>query len=126
MGGYIFIMVLLHWLRSMFLPHLHPLMDDQTACFAQNQVKAKSMDKHKITQTFSDYLTYVKCRNEATKAIKESKHCLEKEIAEGISNNPKHIWKYVISKISKVKSMLSELQQSDGSLINCDSEMTTF
>ena len=81
--------------------------------------------KYKITQSDSDYLAYIKCRNEATKAVKESKHCYEKELAESISINPKRFWKYVNSKI-KVKSSLSELQRLDGSLTNCDGEMANI
>ena len=53
------------------------------------RLKWKVWMKYKITQTDSDYLTYIKCRNETTKAIKESKHCFDKELAEGISINPK-------------------------------------
>ena len=55
--------------------------------------------KCKITQTDSDYLVYIKYRNEATKAVKENKCCFEKELAEGISINPKCFWEYVNSKI---------------------------
>ena len=89
------------------------------------RLKRKAWMKYKITQTDSDYLAYIKCRNEATKAVKESKHCYEKELAESILINPKGFWKYVNSKI-KVKRSLSELQRSDGSLTNCDSEMANI
>ena len=81
--------------------------------------------KYKITQTDSDYLAYIKCRNESTKVVKESKHCYEKELAESTSINPKRFWKYANSEI-KVKSSLSEPQRSDGSLTNCDSEMASM
>ena len=80
------------------------------------RLKWKAWMKYKITrQTDSDYLTYIKCRNEATKTVKQSKHCYEKELAERILINPKCFWKYVNSKI-KVKSSLSKLQWLDGSL----------
>ena len=78
--------------------------------------------KYKITQTDSNYLAYIKCRNKATKAVKESKRCYEKELAESISINPKHFRKYISSKI-KVRSSLSELQRSNGSLTNYNNEM---
>ena len=89
------------------------------------RLKRKEWMKYKITQSDSDYLAYIKCRNEATKAVKESKHCYEKELAEGISINSKRFWRYVNSKI-KVKSSLSELQRLDGSLTNCDGKMANI
>ena len=42
------------------------------------RLKRKVWMKHKITQSDSDYLAYIKYRNEATKAAKESKRCYEK------------------------------------------------
>ena len=81
--------------------------------------------KYKITQTDFDYLAYIKCRNKATKAVKESKCYFEKELAERLRvfQLTLSVFRnmYVNSKI-KVKSFLSELQWSDGSLTNSDSE----
>ena len=59
------------------------------------RLKQKARMMYKITQTDSDYLAYIKCRNDTTKAVKESKRCYEKELAEAIPINPKHFWKYV-------------------------------
>ena len=80
--------------------------------------KRKAWIKYKITQADSDYLALMlnaEMRLYHARQQKESKRCLEKEIAECISNNPKRFWKYDNSKV-KVMSMLSEPQQSDGSL----------
>ena len=38
------------------------------------------MDKVQNYSTDSDYLAYIKCRNEATKAVEESNCCYEQQI----------------------------------------------
>ena len=89
------------------------------------RLKRKAWIKCKITQVDSDFVAYTKCRNEATKAVKACKRSFEKGIVDRISTNPKHFWKYVNSKL-KVKNSLRELQRSDGSFTNCDSEMVNI
>ena len=62
----------------MLLPHQHSLENILGPNeFCKISLREKAWIKYKITQTDSEYLAYIKHRNEATKAVEESNCCYE-------------------------------------------------
>ena len=74
------------------------------------------------TKQGRDYQEYIKCRNEASKAIRKSRREFEKALAKQCRKNSKGIWKYM--KTSNVmKSTIPHLQNPDGTLTKTDQEI---
>ncbi|XP_069133167.1 uncharacterized protein [Argopecten irradians] len=75
----------------------------------QDKIRKKSRlwTKCLHCKTTSNFDTYKKARNEATKALRLSKYSYEQDIASKIKTNPKLFWKYVRSKTKTAPTMFS-------------------
>ena len=61
------------------------------------KLKHKTWNTYKATKRHVDYISYSKCRNNATAAVKHAKSKFETKLARDIQHNPNLFWKYVRS-----------------------------
>ena len=86
------------------------------------KLKHKAWNIYKTTRHHEDFISYAKCRNIATTAIKYAKSSFETKLAKDIQQNPTLFWKYV-SNNTKVRQDVDKLVKEDGTLTCSDHEV---
>ena len=86
------------------------------------KLKHKTWNTYKVTKRHVDYISYSKCRNNATAAVKHAKSTFETKLARDIQHNPNLFWKYVRSN-TKVRVDVDKLLKDDGTLTCSDHEV---
>ena len=84
--------------------------------------KHSSWIRYLNTKQGSDYLQYIRKRNDAAHATKQARKEFEKSIAKACRTNPKGVWNYMKS-TQKVKTKIPNLKKKDGSYTTCDAEI---
>ena len=83
--------------------------------------KRKTLMKYKATKWMSDFVTYTKCRNLSTAAVRDANYMFEKNLASKVKSDYNRLWKYVRS-CTKVRSNVGLLERDDGSFTETDYE----
>ena len=84
--------------------------------------KHKAWNTYKATRRCEDYISYTKCRNKVTAAVKYAKSTFETNLARNIQHNPNLFWKYVRSN-TKVRDDVDKLVKRDGTLTCSDRDV---
>ena len=79
------------------------------------KLKHKAWNIYKTTRHHEDFISYAKCRNIATTAVKYAKSSFETKLAKDIQQNPTLFWKYVRNN-TKVRQDVDKLAKEDGTL----------
>lgn len=84
--------------------------------------KHSSWIRYLNTKQGSDYLKYVRERNDAAHATKQARKEYEKSIAKHCRKNPKGVWNYMKS-TQKIRTKIPNLKKKDGSYTTSDEEI---
>jgi hypothetical protein len=83
--------------------------------------KHSSWIRYLNTMDGQNYLTYIQARNAASHAIRRARRQFEESLARECKKNNKAVWNYVNSR-RKTKAGIGQLQKSDGSFTQSDTE----
>ena len=84
--------------------------------------KQKFYSHYKFTHSDADFAVYTQRRNQVKSMIRSAKSLYDKSLINNFTSNRKALYGYVRDK-RKVKSTISQLEKSDGSLTDSDSEV---
>ena len=84
--------------------------------------KHSSWIRYLNTKQGSDYLKYIKDRNDATHTTKKARKDYEKSIAKDCRRNPKGVWNYMKA-TQKVRTKIPNLRNRDGTFTKSDEEV---